>query len=120
MARLAGLLLRVILSFSLALLPGAQAMAMASAMNPAGESSAAPCHGMQQGMDSRTDAGAPVDLDPSADSCCGTPQCHCLSAMALPSLPRLIQARLPLAWEVWLPLRPNDPHFAPTPPPPRP
>ncbi len=98
-----GLLIRLILALSLAVLPWTQAWSMAwqEADQPP------PCH-------------APSAPDQNADGCGAKVGCHCITAIALPCVPQIGSSPAVAVWEAWTPCHPPQPDFAPTPPPPCP
>jgi len=105
-----GLLLRLVLAFSLVSLPWTQSWAMAVAQ----EVPAMPCHSGDQG----DQPGKPASEN-KAGGCYGKVQCHCISAIALPCAQVQDRHRAALHWEAWTPAHPHNHVFAPTPPPPR-
>lgn len=113
MRQFVGLLFRLTLALSLATLPWTQSWAMALS-----QTSTMPCHaaspdGHSNGPAEHSSHGG------HAGNCCGTAQCHCIGAIALPDAVMIGHPRVDTRWEAWTPDHPLDLVFAPTPPPPR-
>lgn len=108
MAGFAGFVLRVALALSLAVLPWTQSWAMS--LERASQSM--PCHTTDHDPEANP-------TQPKAGTCCEAVHCHCVSAVVLPAVVVLSPGMNHGRWTIWTPEHPDNPDFAPTPPPPR-